>query len=603
MLLYGIGRVGKTGRHYPRIRVTSFLSSRIHDQSHGYFRKGLHILAHAYITRNVPHKWVGLFTVWAALLLTAASLLAQDNATEEHYTTYRFDNGQWFDGQKFVPRTMFAVNGVFQSAYSGTPDTIVDLRHGYALPPFADAHNHTVSDAQPWQQQVTDYLYKGIFYLKNPNCTHQWTVPIREKVNSPHSLDVSYSYGGLTASGGHPVQIYAYLASNGQIAGMTAENAEGEAYYIINSESDLEKKWPDILAKKPDFIKVYLEHSEEYEQRRGDSTYYGKRGLDPQLIAPIVARAHAAGLRVSAHVNGAHDFHVAVVGGVDEINHLPLAPISPADAEEAARRGTVVVTTTVSHRPVEGVTDIDALHRGNLRLLAEAGVTIALGTDNNEHTVVDEAINVERLGVFERAELLHLWTEATVKTIFPGRKVGRLEDGYEASFVAVAENPLEDFQAVRSIRFRFKQGHVLTVTAPAAANNQPNITNALDPIYAHYGMDSTVAAYRHLRTDPAFAHNLNEFQLNEFGYALFNHGRTEDAIRIFRLNLEYFPMSANTWDSIAEVMLKTDRHAEAMEAYRQLLKILPECKQYRPEFLSRLEKTARSALSAQHSEG
>jgi imidazolonepropionase-like amidohydrolase len=54
-----------------------------------------------------------------------------------------------------------------------------------------------------------------------------------------------------------------------------------------------------------------------------------------------------------------------------------------------------------------------------------------------------------------------MWTETTAKTIFPMRKIGALKEGYEASFLALEGNPLEDLQNVRKIKLRFKQGFLL----------------------------------------------------------------------------------------------------------------------------------------------
>jgi imidazolonepropionase-like amidohydrolase len=51
-----------------------------------------------------------------------------------------------------------------------------------------------------------------------------------------------------------------------------------------------------------------------------------------------------------------------------------------------------------------------------------------------------------------------MWSEATPRAIFPGRRIGALADGYEASFLALAGDPLEDLANVRRIRLRFKQG-------------------------------------------------------------------------------------------------------------------------------------------------
>ena len=46
-------------------------------------------------------------------------------------------------------------------------------------------------------------------------------------------------------------------------------------------------------------------------------------GLHPRLVPVIVAKAHAAGLQVTAHVETAEDFRHAVRSGVDEIAPVP----------------------------------------------------------------------------------------------------------------------------------------------------------------------------------------------------------------------------------------------------------------------------------------
>jgi imidazolonepropionase-like amidohydrolase len=54
-----------------------------------------------------------------------------------------------------------------------------------------------------------------------------------------------------------------------------------------------------------------------------------------------------------------------------------------------------------------------------------------------------------------------LWSVATPAAIFPDRKIGRFEEGYEASFLALAGNPLDDFEAVQAIVLRVKQGRLI----------------------------------------------------------------------------------------------------------------------------------------------
>ena len=54
-----------------------------------------------------------------------------------------------------------------------------------------------------------------------------------------------------------------------------------------------------------------------------------------------------------------------------------------------------------------------------------------------------------------------MWSEDTARTIFPERRIGRFEEGWEASFIVLDGNPLEDFGAVERIGLRVKEGRVL----------------------------------------------------------------------------------------------------------------------------------------------
>lgn len=385
---------------------------------------------------------------------------------------YRFVGGLWFNGKSFESKTVYSVKGTFRSKYNGAIDSTIDLQGKYCIPPFAEAHTHHFMEGMDYKAQIADYLARGIFYAKNTNGMRKLTEPVLPHVNKPASVDVTYSNGGLTSTGGHPVQIYDYLGRNKLIPGWTEKDMAGEAYFIIDSEADLEREWTRIIAGRPDFIKTYLEYSEEYSLRKDDPKYYGQKALDPSLLPKIVTKAHRSRLRVSIHVNTSADFHNSVVAGVDEITHLPLARISKADARMAARQGIRVVTTTLSHRRTDHVKDLPEIHRYNLRLLHKQGVRLAIGTDDNNLTVLDEAENLHKLNVFDNLTLVKMWTETTPQSIFPGRRIGRLSEGYEASFLALDGNPLEDFTNVKKISFRFKQGQVIEVD-PKRTTSRP----------------------------------------------------------------------------------------------------------------------------------
>ena len=487
--------------------------------------------------------------VIAIVMLIATDAFAHGNRA--------FVNGHWFDGTKFVPKTMYSVDNVLRSTYEGEAKTI-DLAGRYVVPPFADAHNHVFADWADVDDQLRRYLGAGIFYVKNPNNLAKPTAARRARLNRPETVDVLYSNGGLTATGGHPTQIYANVAK--QIPGWTAADMADQAYFLVDSPADVDRKWPLIREGKPDFIKVYLENTGTPRDR----------GLDPAVLRAVVARAHADKLTVSAHVTSTADVHVALEASVDEITHLPLAPIDPADAALAAKRGVTFVTTTLSHRPAEGVADLAALHRANLALLKKAGVKVILGVDNGDRNVIHEAENVRKLGVYSDLELLQMLTEATPQAIFPARKIGRLEDGAEASLLALDGNPLEDFGALRRIALRVKQGHVLEI-----APEKPSIAEALMPVVMERGVEAAITEYRRLERDEPAKWDFREPRLNQLGYALLNHGKNAEAIAVFKLNTEKYPKSSNVWDSLAEAYMKAGQRELAIANYRKSLELNP----------------------------
>ena len=99
----------------------------------------------------------------------------------------------------------------------------------------------------------------------------------------------------------------------------------------------------------------------------------------------------------------------------------------------------------------------------NLRLLRDAGVTLAAGSDEYSETSSAEITYLRTLGVFSDAELLRMWSTNCARTLF-------LTVASAASIPAMkqASSPSapirsQTFDAVRNIRLRVKQGAALEV--------------------------------------------------------------------------------------------------------------------------------------------
>jgi imidazolonepropionase-like amidohydrolase len=383
-------------------------------------------------------------------------------------------NGKWFNGKSFNARTVYSVNGRFTAKKPARVDRTLDLGGTWVVPPFGEAHNHNLGTGieERDKKAIEKYLADGVFYVKI-----QGNLPLTDEmkhqlsINQPNNIDAVLAQGSLTATGGHPVALVERLLVQGYYPGFTKESLKDYRYFTVDSEAELEKKWPLVLNNHPDFIKTFLWSSDEFERRKNDPAYYGQYGLDPLLLPKVVAKAHASRLRVSTHVNNAADFHNAVAAGVDELAHLPLTgltPIAVEDAKLAARRGVVVITTCAIVPnfpplvlPRADLPQVLKTQLANLKVLHEKDVLLAIGSDNVSDSSWREFEYLQGLGVFDNLTLLKMWTETTAKAIFPKRKIGALSEGYEASFLALEGNPFEDLQNVRKIKLRFKQGFLL----------------------------------------------------------------------------------------------------------------------------------------------
>lgn len=417
--------------------------------------------------------------VFAFLLLCLQTPLAKINAQSRlpQQKSYQFVNGNWFDGNDFRRRDFYSVNGVLTSKKPAKIDETADLKNGYVIPPFAEGHNHWV-EPQRVDEYIQNYLRDGVFYVKDEANFSYLVSQFRDKVNRPTSVDFVTALQGFTGSGGHPLEIIRQLQAIGILPKEWAErDFDGKAVMIARDAKDIPSRWSQLLAEKPDFIKAFLLYSEQHGMHKDDPK---KSGLDPKLLPEIVRRAHKAGLYVSVHISTATDFHNALAAGADEIAHLPFIDfdgklgnehflIQEADARLAAKRGVRVITTVgwleadFTNNPKGAEEAKTQVVIPNLRLLKRYGVKFLIGSDQFRQTSLPEILLLSSLKVITNLELLKMSCEVTPQAVFPKRKIGFLRDGYEASFLVLDGNPLSDFEQIKNIGLRFKQGYVIEI--------------------------------------------------------------------------------------------------------------------------------------------
>jgi tetratricopeptide (TPR) repeat protein len=131
---------------------------------------------------------------------------------------------------------------------------------------------------------------------------------------------------------------------------------------------------------------------------------------------------------------------------------------------------------------------------------------------------------------------------------------------------------------------RLRLAFALTILASCAGNvqsapiyaPQAEAIGHLAAAFATHDPARITYAFRAMGNSGMPAADIVESSVNAMGYRLLENGEIDAAIRVFDLNTETFPLSANTWDSLAEAIMTKGDHETAIRYYRVSLKLDPE---------------------------
>jgi hypothetical protein len=385
--------------------------------------------------------------------------------------------GEWYDGTGFVRLDMYSLGDRLTRQRPSHVDRTVDLTDLFVVPPFVEAHNHNIPGRDEMPQT---YLRQGIYAVMIQGNVPDARQQSGSRINRPDTIDVAFANGLFTAPHGHPTALVKRNVANG---GMTVGDLDGGFLQPVAIPADVERAFQRARAQRPDFIKIVLVYSEDRETDVPRPSDSDRHGLDPALVSLIVKDAHAAGLRVSAHVESARDFEVAIDSGADVIAHLPgfwpdenritakgldQYRISDTAARRAAARRVAVITTlgesirlAASGKISESVgKPLLQLHRDNVALLKRHGAVVVVGSDQFRATSLGEALALHEARIMSDADLLRALTIDAMRTVFPQRVIAPAENA-AADFVALPADPLVDFSAIERPRLRVKSGREL----------------------------------------------------------------------------------------------------------------------------------------------
>jgi len=90
------------------------------------------------------------------------------------------------------------------------------------------------------------------------------------------------------------------------------------------------------------------------------------------------------------------------------------------------------------------------------------------------------------------------------------------------------------------------------------------------------GIAAAVNQYHKLKEEYPDDYDYAESELNNLGYLLLSKGMVDEAIEIFRLNVEVYPDAFNVYDSLAEAYMKKGENELAIKNYAKSLEINPQ---------------------------
>lgn len=112
---------------------------------------------------------------------------------------------------------------------------------------------------------------------------------------------------------------------------------------------------------------------------------------------------------------------------------------------------------------------------------------------------------------------------------------------------------------------------------------------AMERTIAESGIKAAVERYHSMKAEKDAKYYFGENDFNALGYRLMGNGKIDEAIEVFKLNVDAFPESWNVYDSLAEAYMTKGLNDLAIKYYKRSIELNPENTNAK-EIVKRLEK-------------
>jgi len=248
---------------------------------------------------------------------------------------------------------------------------------------------------------------------------------------------------------------------------LAASNGHGVALTVSDGIAEVQKNARKNLARGADFLKIFATGGLSTPRPAATACTYSL-----VEIAAAVEEAKRSDTYVAAHAHGGLGVDLCIEGGVRTIEHG--AMLDERQIEQIIKKDMwVIATSSILYSP-EGIEKTDfnipaikekvlaarEVVRGNLSKVVASGANMAIGTDSIHGEMPFEMECMVSFGASNMRAILAATREGA-KACRVEDKLGTIEKGKLADFIALRKNPLEDIRNIRSVERVYKGGRQL----------------------------------------------------------------------------------------------------------------------------------------------
>jgi imidazolonepropionase-like amidohydrolase len=344
--------------------------------------------------------------------------------------------------------------------YAPADTEIVDLTSYYVMPGLINAHTHlsiVPAEGDQLGQMRGDPVPKVLKSIANLAKDMKSGVTTSRIMGEEHFID----FDTKDAIQRGVIDGPRLIVSGVPIA---ASNGHGVALTVSDGEHEVRKNARRNLARGADFVKIFATGGLSTARPAADACTFS-RGE----IAAAVEEAARSDTYVAAHAHGGRGVDLCIEEGVRTIEHGAL--ITEEQLERIIKADMWVVGTfSILFHP-EGIEGTDfkiaairekvlaarELVRGNFARNVKSPVNLALGTDSIHGEMSFEMECLVDFGATNMQAIVSA-TRNGARVCRIEDKVGTLEKGKFADFIALRKNPLDDIKHMRDVAFVYKDG-------------------------------------------------------------------------------------------------------------------------------------------------